>query len=170
MPNDFPIHMILTGGTISKTYNPATEKPEMDEAPIVRDYITEIIRPHRNITSERVCLKDSMDLTDDDRKNITAAISNASVKHILVIHGTSTMEVTAEYLKEQLGPIDKTIVITGAMIPLKEFAMSDAGFNLGYALAQAQALEPGIYVCMNAHTFKAGSVTKNHAEARFEAV
>lgn len=54
------------------------------------------------------------------------------------------------------------------MIPLKEFVMSDAGFNLGYAIAQVQNLDAGVYICMNGETFPAGTVIKNRAEARFE--
>jgi L-asparaginase len=62
---------------------------------------------------------------------------------------------------------DKTVILTGAMYPLKEFAMSDAGFNLGFALAQAQTLPKGVYICMNAQTFIAGEVTKDTKVARF---
>jgi len=168
MKQDKNVHIIVTGGTISKTYNPVTEKPEINEAYTVRDYIQGVIKPHRDITSERVCLKDSVDITDTDRTDVVKAIADSQAQCVLVVHGTSTMEVTAQYLSNNLKENDKTIVLTGAMIPLKEFAMSDAGFNLGYALAQAQKLEPGVYICMNAHTFKAGAVTKNRAEARFE--
>ncbi|MEK7801383.1 MAG: asparaginase domain-containing protein, partial [Pseudomonadota bacterium] len=63
---------------------------------------------------------------------------------------------------------NKKIVLTGSMIPLKEFAMSDAGFNLGYAIAEVSHLTAGVYICMNARTFKAGTVVKNFELGRFE--
>lgn len=167
MIQDKEVHILLTGGTISKTYDPATEKPEMDAAPTIRDYICDVIKPHRQITSQNICLKDSVDITDEDRADMATAIKSAEQSCILVVHGTSTMEITASYLAEALKTSDKAVVLTGAMIPLKEFAMSDGGFNLGYALAQVQKLDPGVYICMNAHTFPAGSVTKDVQAARF---
>ena len=54
------------------------------------------------------------------------------------------------------------------MIPLKQFALSDGGFNLGYAIGQAQSLPAGVYICMHAKTFAAGKVRKNFEIARFE--
>jgi len=47
---------------------------------------------------------------------------------------------------------DKTIVLTGAMVPYK-FGSSDGLFNLGSALAFAQTLAPGVYVAMNGRCF-----------------
>jgi hypothetical protein len=54
------------------------------------------------------------------------------------------------------------------MVPLKDLVLSDAGFNLGYALSQLSILQPGIYICMNARTFEPERVVKNTAIARFE--
>ena len=137
------MHIIYTGGTIDKTYNPVTEKPELNDAPTVNDYLSDVIKPHIKITSERVCLKDSLDLNDDDRAHIAKAVQTSTSAKIIIVHGTSTMEVTAKYLKGELLKCEKTIVLTGAMIPLKDFAMSDAGFNLGYALAHKDIMAGG---------------------------
>lgn len=161
------IHFILTGGTINKVYNPVTEKPEISDMPIVPDYFKNIIQPHASLSFETVCLKDSLDLTDSDRAAILKAVQNSSAERIVIIHGTSTMSVTGEYLHKNMSG-DKTVVLTGAMIPLREFAMSDGGFNLGYALAEVQHLPPGVYICMNGKTFKAGAVRKNKDIGRFE--
>jgi L-asparaginase len=64
---------------------------------------------------------------------------------------------------------DKTIVLTGAMIPFK-FGSSDGLFNLGCALAFVQSLSPGVYVAMNGLYFSWDRVHKNRATGRFEAV
>lgn len=161
------IHFILTGGTINKAYNPVTEKPEMSDTPIVPDYLKKIIQPHCDLSFETICLKDSLDLTDSDRAAILKAAQNSSADHIVIIHGTSTMSVTGEYLHKNMNG-EKTVVLTGAMIPLREFAMSDGGFNLGFALAEVQHLPPGVYICMNGKSFKTGAVRKNKEIGRFE--
>jgi L-asparaginase len=160
------VHFILTGGTINKAYNPSTEKPEISDAPIIADYIHTAVKPHFQTSFETVCLKDSLDMNDQDRADILRAVQNAAAQKIIIVHGTSTMTITQDYLAGKTE--GKTIILMGAMIPLKEFAMSDGGFNLGYALAEAAHLPAGVYICMNAKTFTAGNVLKNHEASRFE--
>jgi L-asparaginase len=65
------------------------------------------------------------------------------------------------------GVVDKTIVLTGAMIPYK-FGSSDGLFNLGSALAFAQTLPPGVYVAMNGRCFAWNRVRKNRQTGMFE--
>jgi L-asparaginase len=62
---------------------------------------------------------------------------------------------------------NKTIVITGAMVPYK-FGSSDGLFNLGSALAFAQALVPGVYIAMNGRFFTWDNVKKNRKTGEFE--
>ena len=86
--------------------------------------------------------------------------------HILIIHGTDTMTLSAQ----QLGDIsDKTVVFTGAMQPAR-MRNSDAPFNLGFAIGALQCLESGIYIAMNGQIFNAHHVQKNRQISRFEAL
>lgn len=162
------IHIILTGGTIDKRYDPLTEKPELHSKAITPHYLEAIIKAHPDIEYETLALIDSTAMTEKVRKKIILSVKESDAKSIIIVHGTSTMEETAQYIHKNLPKTDKTIILTGAMIPLKEFAMSDGGFNLGYAIAQAQNAAVGVYVAMNAHLFKAGEVTKNTDIGRFE--
>ena len=162
------IHIILTGGTIAKRYDPLTEKPELHSKAITPHYLETIIKVHPDIKYETIALIDSTEMTEEVREKIIHSVKKSDAKSIVIVHGTSTMEETAQYINEKLPPNDKAVILTGAMIPLKEFAMSDGGFNLGYAIAQAQNAVAGVYVAMNAHLFKAGEVTKNTDIGRFE--
>ena len=63
---------------------------------------------------------------------------------------------------------DKTIVLTGAMIPFA-FGSSDGLFNLGSALSLVQVLPPGVYVAMNGRYFAWDRVRKNRQTGTFEA-
>ncbi len=109
---------------------------------------------------------DSKEITQEIRETLVKAIQRSTAQKILIVHGTDTMVETLEYLENKI--TNKTLILTGSMIPLKQFILSDGGFNLGYALAQLQTLENGSYLCMNAQTFKAGEVQKDFKNARFE--
>ncbi len=163
------VHFILTGGTIDKAYDPPTETPQPNTSSVVPDYFTSKIKPHVEISYDDICLLDSNDITEEIREKILTSIKNSKSEKIIIVHGTSAMTDTADYLLKALDEEHgKTIVMVGSMIPMKEFAMSDAGFNLGYAMAQVQNMDPGIYICMHAKTFAAGSVHKDTTQARFE--
>lgn len=162
------LHIILTGGTIEKAYDPLTEKPEFRYESIVPSYLKGAIKPYTGIKFDVLCQIDSSQMQDNTRAKIAASIKASKHHSIVIIHGTSTMPETARYLEKNLGQSNKTVVITGAMIPLKEFAMSDAGFNMGYAMAQAEHAPAGIYIAMNANLFKADDVSKNVQIGRFE--
>lgn len=164
------IHFILTGGTIEKAYDPLTEKPEFRHLSILPDYLRDIVKMYPDIKFTTVSQIDSMEMTDEVRAQIAQEIKASTAHQIIIVHGTSTMEETARFIESDLEDITKTIILTGAMIPLKEFAMSDGGFNLGYAIAQAQNAQSGVYIAMNARLFKAGEVTKNTDIGRFESV
>ena len=67
-----------------------------------------------------------------------------------------------------LGPagLDKTIILTGAMIPFK-VGGSDALFNLGSAFMAATLLPPGVYVAMNGQAFPWDRVRKDFEKGMF---
>ena len=77
------------------------------------------------------------------------------------------MSETAKVLADKVK--NKTIVLTGAMIPIK-FGSSDGLFNLGSALAFAQSLPHGVYVAMNGRFFNWDNVRKNKETGVFEEV
>jgi len=149
------ITFIQAGGSIDKDY------PKK-----IRTYSFEIGEPaskrilgHANANFDygivSVCKKDSMDMTDIDRKNVLDACLKAGDK-IIVTHGTDTMIMTAEALS---GIKNKTIILTGASSPAK-FVDSDADFNLGMAVGAVQTLKPGVYIAMNGRIFDWDKVKK----------
>lgn len=163
------IHFIITGGTIDKSYDPATEKPEPSKESVIPGYIENVIKPHFKSTYETICMLDSVDMTMPIRKEIFEAVKNTETNRVIITHGTSAMIETLDYLNENLEEDHgKTIILVGAMIPMKEIVMNDAGFNLGYAIAQVKNLEPGVYICMHGDTFMPGDVCKVTSLAQFK--
>jgi L-asparaginase len=110
-------------------------------------------------------LVDSLEMTDADRQLIVEQCKKAKETRIVITHGTDTMEVTAQVLGK--ADINKTIVLTGAMVPYK-FGSSDGLFNLGSALAFAETLPVGVYVAMNGSYFTWDNVKKNKKAGEFE--
>lgn len=108
--------------------------------------------------------KDSLDLFDADREQIKRAISADQADKVIVTHGTDTMTDTANYLSDITA---KTIVLTGSLSPAR-FALTDAMFNVGMAIAAVQSLNHGVYIAMNGTIFPAKSVIKNKELNRFE--
>ena len=109
--------------------------------------------------------KDSLELTDDDRAAIAAAVREAPERHIVITHGTDTMTETAQALA---GIADKTIVLVGALAPAR-FAESDATFNLGMAFAAAQVAPAGVWIAMNGTIFAGDKVRKDRTVNAFVA-
>ncbi len=108
---------------------------------------------------------DSLHMTEEDRDLIVHQCRNTPEDKIIITHGTDTMADTARIIAEKIK--DKTIVLTGAMIPYK-FGSSDGFFNLGSALAFVQTLPHGVYVAMNGRAFVANNVRKNKQTGQFE--
>jgi L-asparaginase len=116
-------------------------------------------------TLRTVMMLDSLEMTDADRQIILENCRKSSEGKIVITHGTDTMVDTAKVLGENIK--DKTIVLTGAMIPYA-FGSSDGLFNLGSALSFVQALPPGVYIAMNGRYFTWDNVRKNRERGEFE--
>ena len=107
---------------------------------------------------------DSLDMSEADHDIIAENCIKTNENRILITHGTDTMVDTARVLAEKVK--DKTIVLTGAMIPYK-FGSSDGLFNLGSALSFVQILPAGVYIAMNGRYFSWDNCRKNKKTGKF---
>ncbi len=157
------IRIFVTGGTFDKEYN------ELDGKLFFKDtHLPEMLtlgRCRLDVDIRTLMLIDSLEMTDDDRQVILEHCKKAAENKIVITHGTDTLEITAKVLGQAIK--DKTIVLTGAMIPYK-FGSSDGLFNLGSALAFVQTLPAGVYVAMNGRYFTWDNVKKNKKTGEFE--
>lgn len=160
------IKIFTTGGTIDKTYFDAKSEYEVGD-PQIMD-ILRMANVRVPYVVETLLRKDSLDLNDDDRTIIVERIRREPCKRILITHGTDTMVETAQALERSTDKT-KTIVLVGSLSPAK-FKNSDAEFNIGFAMAAVQTLEPGAYITMNGRIFSAGNVRKNRERNQFETV
>lgn len=164
-----PMLLIATGGTIDSYFDPSVDTMRPLPKSVLSEYLKSIKVdfPYRIVT---VCMKDSRELTDKDRTKIVKEIQKSKAKHVLITHGTFTMTKTAEFLQKHGLGKRQCIVLTGSFIPQQQFSSiySDAPFNIGYAIASAQAHTEGIYVAMHGKLFAPGKVSKNVSKSRFE--
>jgi L-asparaginase len=157
------IRIFVTGGTFDKTYNELTGELYFKDSHLPE--MLKLGRCNLDVEVRTLMMIDSLHMTDDDRQIILQQCRAAPENRIVITHGTDTMVETAGVLAQ--GIADKTIVLTGAMIPYK-FGSSDGLFNLGSALAFAQTLPPGVYVAMNGRYFSWNRVRKNRKTGMFE--
>lgn len=159
------VQIFVTGGTFDKEYNFLTGKlyfrnthlPEMFERG----------RSTIDLDIKTLMMIDSLELTDSDREIIAYNCKKSKLDRIIVTHGTDTMVQTAKVIAKS-GVTDKTIVLTGALIPATFGTSSDGFFNLGSALAFVQSLPHGIYIVMNGRYFDWNNVIKNTKTGFFE--
>jgi L-asparaginase len=158
------VAILVTGGTFDKEYDELTGRLFFRDT-----HVEEMLRRGRSridVSVETVMMIDSLDITAEDRARIVERCRARAEHAIVITHGTDTMVETARALAEA-GLDDRTIVLTGAMVPYA-FGSSDGLFNLGSALSFAQVLPPGIYVAMNGQHFAWDEVRKNRAHGVFE--
>ena len=156
------IKFITTGGTIDKIYFDDLSQFEVGESQ-VQHILAEGLA---GFDFEIVPLlhKDSLEVTDEDRRKIRDFIAADEASRFIITHGTDSMPQTAESLR---GIDGKTIVLTGALSPAR-FKTTDAVFNVGMAVAVVQVAPPGVYIAMSGQVFEAGAVRKNRQQNRFE--
>lgn len=158
------VKIFATGGTFDKVYFDA--KSEFTIGEPQAESILQTANINAAYSVEAIIGKDSLEVTDEDRQMLCERIAMAEEMQVIVIHGTDTMTTTAQMLKGY-DLAGKTVVFTGAMQPAR-MAISDAPFNLGFALAVAQCQSSGVYLAMNGQIFDPDSVVKNREQSRFD--
>jgi len=159
------IRIFVTGGTFDKEYNELSGELFFKET-----HLYEMLKLGRCglvFDIRTLMMIDSLEMTDSDREIILENCVRADENKIVITHGTDTMVETARFLAGFVK--DKTILLTGAMIPYK-FGSSDGLFNLGSALAFVQTLPHGIYIAMNGKYFNWDDVRKNKKTGVFEEI
>lgn len=159
------IKIFVTGGTFDKEYDEIKGILFFDKT-----HLSEILKTGHcklKVDIKILMMKDSLKMTDEDKKIILENCKKTKEDKILITHGTDTMVETAKILANSIK--DKTIVLTGAMIPY-EFCSSDGIFNLGSSLAFAQTLPYGVYISMNGKYFNWNNVKKNKESGEFEEI
>jgi L-asparaginase len=142
---DKDLIVISTGGTFNKIYNPISGELDVDQASnAIKDIAQKWLCEFKLIN---IIGKDSLKMSDEDRKILVQTIQNQKAKKILIIHGTDTIDQSAKVVSAKIR--DKIIVFVGAMVP---FAIDEveatANFALGVGFLQGEPKD-GVYIAMH---------------------
>ncbi|HMQ49336.1 MAG TPA: asparaginase domain-containing protein [Saprospiraceae bacterium] len=159
------IQVFVTGGTFDKEYNYIDGTLYFKDTHLPAMF--ELGRCTVDIDVKTLMMLDSLDFSEEDWGIIAYNCRRSNYDKILITHGTDRMVETAHFLANA-GILNKTIVLTGAMIPYAFGTSSDGFFNLGSALAFVQILSPGVYIAMNGRYFDWNKVRKNTKTGFFE--
>lgn len=161
--------IITTGGTIEKTYDEFDGSLENRGTSIKNRILSKLRLPYTNIHVSPLMSKDSLYMDESDRELIYKAIKKESEKDapIVVLHGTDTMAISAQYCFERIKNLQIPVVFTGAMIPMG-FEDTDATQNVTEALLAAKLLSPGFYISFHNQIFIVPHVQKNKEKRTFE--
>ncbi len=157
------IQVFVTGGTFDKEYNFITGELFFKDTHLPDMF--ELGRSTLNLDVKTLMMVDSLEMTDDNRTMIKDQVIDCASDKVLLTHGTDKMVETATYLATF--DIPKTIVLTGAMVPIAFGTSSDGFFNLGSALAFVQTLPQGVYIAMNGRYFNWDAVVKDRETGYF---
>ena len=158
------ITVINTGGTFNKRYNPLTGELEVPKDSLALD---EIISYCYNIDFDvlNIISKDSLEMSDADREFIVKTIKNCKNENIIIVHGTDTIDLTASFIDENIK--DKTIVLTGAMLPIS-INKIEATLNFASAIGFLNAnIKNGIYISMHGSVKNYKKLIKNREIGQF---
>jgi L-asparaginase len=157
--------ILNTGGTFNKRYDPISGElfVPCDNRAIetILDYLV------ISMEVEGLIYKDSLAMDDEDRLLLADTIAQSDEKIIIVVHGTDTMDLSAE-LVAQSG-LQKTVVFTGAMVPFSINSM-EATANLSMAIGFASRSCSGVYIVMQGICGQHNHVRKNRECGKFEYV
>ena len=157
------ILIISTGGTFNKEYLPKEGTLRVDESSkAVYDIASKWLCEFEVLN---IIGKDSLEMNSQDRLELLATIIQSDYKDIIVIHGTDTMELSAEYLAD--ADEEKRIVMTGAMVPYAVDPV-EATANLASAFGYIQTLEKeGVYIVINGVFGAYNKIKKDRKNGKF---
>ncbi|MCX6061851.1 MAG: asparaginase domain-containing protein [Campylobacterales bacterium] len=157
--------ILNTGGTFNKRYNPLTGELFV---PVDNDAVEEILQSLViDMDVQGILYKDSLEMGDTDRSLLADTIVQSNEKVIIVVHGTDTMDVSAEVIARLA--LQKTVIFTGAMVPFSVDPI-EATANLAMAIGFAQRSCSGVYIVMQGICGQYNYVRKNRECGKFEYV
>lgn len=127
--------------------------------------------PDTDLWAVCICNKDSKDINDQDRSNLSALIAMASSQNcerIIITMGTDRMCETAREVMSRHPSLTCPVVFTGSIWPLANGTRSDAPQNLERAVFAHPEAQPMVYIAMGDVFAPAGRVYKDFAERAFK--
>ncbi|MGD9655564.1 MAG: asparaginase domain-containing protein [Sulfuricurvum sp.] len=159
------MRIINTGGTFNKRYDPIRGELFVPKDDLAIEAILTLFAV--DFPLQGIIYKDSLEMDVDDRIILGETIAVCEEDVLVVVHGTDTMDLSAEYVAG-LG-LDKTVVFTGAMVPF-HIDPIEATANLAMAIGYARNVSAGVYIVIQGVMGSFKQVKKNKSIGKFEYV
>jgi len=158
------ILIINTGGTFNKYYDPVEGALKVDtEGKALKALASHWLCEFEIIN---IIAKDSLEMTSQDRLELLATIHRSECDKILIVHGTDTVHLSAEYLAD--ADIGKVIVFTGAMVPYAfNPTEATANFAMAYGFLVGTDRE-GVHIAMHGSVAPYNRIYKDRKEGCFK--
>ena len=164
------IIVLTTGGTIDKSYDESNGHLYNKESQVKQAIEKRLRLPYTEFEIVSIMAKDSLEMDEKDREFIKNKVLHYAKggDPIIVIHGTDTMQLSAEYLEKNAKNLSVPVIFTGAMSPIGVEG-SDAIQNVVEALFATRFVNSGIFISFHNRLYKVPGVRKNLALRTFEA-
>jgi len=164
------MHILATGGTLAKRYEPCAGELVVDNT-VLDALVAGLTLPDMALTLRHVLACDSLDMTDAQRLQVVAAVraSAPAADGVVIAHGTDTLTTTSALLQAQLPDPKIPVVLTGAMVP-HSCGDSDARQNMTQAIMACRLLPPGVHIVFHGQVHDAVRTVKSHARGTFESL
>ncbi len=164
------LKIINTGGTFNKRYDPIKGELVVPSDDRAVEAAIESMRTGCKMSVQGLIYKDSLDMDDADRGELGESVCKSSENMIVVVHGTDTIDKSAEAIDKRLGELHKKrVVLTGAMVPFSIDPV-EATANLASAVTAVRYLEPGVYIALHGLVLPYKMIVKNRERGVFERV
>ena len=107
--------ILNSGGTFNKKYNPLNGELEVPYDNSVIEKILNSVESDYKLAG--VIYKDSLEMSMHDRKMLAKIIMESEDDTFVIVHGTDTIHLSAEFLAEIFE--DRKIIFVGAMRPFE---------------------------------------------------
>jgi len=157
--------VLNTGGTFNKVYNPILGTLDINENnKIIKNIFNK--SKIKEIKIDGLIYKDSLDLTNEDRSLLVSYLKESKYNKIIIIHGTDTIDITANYLNKYIK--NKKIILTASMVPYSiDGVEATANLLLSYGFL-LNCKKNNIYIGMHGAVKKFNKIKKNRKKGVFE--
>jgi hypothetical protein len=169
----FERYIVVGGGTIDSHWDPSRDTAVPNIQSVIQEALERGPRLS-NIRSQTIVLKDSRDIGKEDRRRFTNCVAEVPAHRVIATCGTYLMTDLAKSIHrhpiyQYFEKFDKRVTVTGSIIPVKGFVMSDGLFNVGMcdATLQQDDLKPRLFIVMNGSVFDVSDVEKDLSRAEF---
>lgn len=171
------IEHIATGGTIESVWVPERDAAIPQVSSFAGNYFQFLAkRGYPDITSETLMLKDSREITIDDKKQIARRVAESATRKTIVTSGTYLMTEIGRRIQTHpsmhRNPFDKRVAMVSCLTPLEGFSMSDGAFGLGmaHAILENPNINAPVVGVVNGMAASIDQLEKDLTTATFESI